>query len=274
MILKMLVENTAISSQFKKKHGLSIYVESLNNKLIFDLGSNNLFSKHAEKLNVDIQDINHVIISHGHLDHGGGLSDLLKLNQKANVYIHTLAFEPYYTKLLSRFKYYIGLDRSLKTSKQIIFTTKSHIINDHLQLFSDVNYTRGSSTVNDSLYTKNMNGFEVDDFSHEQNLIIKEDNKYILIAGCAHAGILNVIQKGEDICGQEFDYVISGMHLYNPISKKGEDVDTIKNLGQQLLTKKTTYYTCHCTGKKAYNQLKEIMGDKINYLSTGATLEL
>lgn len=62
-----------------------------------------------------------------------------------------------------------------------------------------------------------------DTFNHEQNLIINDEGKNILVAGCAHKGITNILSVGENICNESFDYVIGGFHLFNPVSKKYEN---------------------------------------------------
>ena len=73
----VLVENTSISKDYKSKHGLCLYIETKKHKLLFDLGSNSLFLENAVKLGVNITDIDSVIISHGHNDHGGALKKIM-----------------------------------------------------------------------------------------------------------------------------------------------------------------------------------------------------
>ena len=72
MIIKTLVENTALSSYYDCQHGLSFYVETSNHKILVDLGQNDMFYENAKKLDVSVEDVDTVIITHGHYDHGGG----------------------------------------------------------------------------------------------------------------------------------------------------------------------------------------------------------
>lgn len=83
-----LVENTSSSSEYRSEHGLCLYIETPKHKILFDLGQDKLFAENAAKMNIDISDIDTVIISHGHRDHGGGLNKFLELNTKAKN-IHT-----------------------------------------------------------------------------------------------------------------------------------------------------------------------------------------
>ncbi len=109
-------------------------------------------------------------------------------------------------------------------------------------------------------------------FEHEQNLIVRDNDKYILFAGCAHKGIINILNKAEILCGRELDYVVAGFHLFNPVSRKTEDINLIKSIADRLKRKTTKYYTCHCTGCKPYSILRSYMGNQIQYLSTGSSL--
>ena len=86
------------------------------------MGKTDLFLENAKKMNVDIEDIDLVIISHGHYDHGGGLKAFLEKNTKANIYIHKGAFDKYCSKKIDGQVKYIGLDDGLKDNNRIIFT--------------------------------------------------------------------------------------------------------------------------------------------------------
>ena len=94
-----LVENRTTSKEYKCKHGLSLYIETSNQKILFDMGPNNYYLQNAKKLDVKIEDVDLAVISHGHFDHGGGLGSFLKVNDKAKVYLSKKAFCKHYKKL-------------------------------------------------------------------------------------------------------------------------------------------------------------------------------
>ncbi|WP_294360774.1 MBL fold metallo-hydrolase, partial [uncultured Clostridium sp.] len=83
MIVTSLVDNIGYK-QYKGKHGLCFYIKTKKHNILFDVGPNNLYIKNAEKAGINISDIDIVVISHGHYDHGGGLQAFLKINKKAN----------------------------------------------------------------------------------------------------------------------------------------------------------------------------------------------
>jgi 7,8-dihydropterin-6-yl-methyl-4-(beta-D-ribofuranosyl)aminobenzene 5'-phosphate synthase len=273
MIIKTLVENTSIAEEFKSVHGLSLYIETKKHKLLFDLGPNGLFEENAKKMSVDLSEVDLVVISHGHYDHGGGLKDFLNINSKAKIYLNQKAFNKHYSNRPGGEKFYIGLDEGLLPNDRFIFTGDHLIIDDELELFSNIKGRRLTSSGNQDLLMERGALLVQDDFDHEQNLIIKEDSITLLVAGCAHNGIVNIIDHLNTVkSGSSLSYVIGGFHLYNPSAKKYEDPVHVSQIGEYLKNTDLRYYTCHCTGIEPYKNLKEIMGEKIQYLATGSQL--
>lgn len=273
MIIKTLVDNNSISENFKSEHGLSVYIETKGLKILFDTGASPLFLENANKLGVDISGIDILIISHGHYDHGGGIQTFLSKNQKAKVYIHLLAFEEYYSLRQNDNLEYIGLCKSLKGNNQIIFTEKKYNINNNIEIFSNVLQKAPLPISNQTLFKKEKNQIILDTFEHEQNLVIKENDKTLLLVGCAHNGIINILSHFNSLYGYMPDYVIGGFHLSSKTSGD-ESQESIENLAKYLLTTGATFYTGHCTGLGPYKILKTIMKDKVNYISAGSILKL
>lgn len=274
MIIKTLVEDTSVNSDLKAEHGLSLYIETRNHKILFDTGASDLFLKNAEKLNVDIASVDTVIISHGHYDHGGGLSSFLDKNCKAKVYIHNKAFEKHYSKRLNGNVEDIGIHSDIKGNSQIILVGENLFIDKELELFSNVTGRELFSSCNNSLFVELENGLINDTFDHEQNLIINENGKSVLIAGCAHNGIINIINHFKALKGASPEYVIGGFHLFNYGANKTEDLTIVSTIGNLLNQAPTVYYTGHCTGLEAFKTLKDVMKDKIQYLATGTVVEI
>ena len=105
-------------------------------------------------------------------------------------------------------------------------------------------------------------------------MIISESNYKTLFSGCAHNGIVNILNRAGDIAKQEMKYCISGFHLYDPLKRRTENINLIKDIANTFLCRNTTFYTCHCTGEEAYGILKGIADEKINYISTGQIIQL
>ncbi|MCL2312637.1 MAG: MBL fold metallo-hydrolase [Firmicutes bacterium] len=270
MKITVLVENTTKNPKLKQKHGLSLYIETNTNKILFDLGPDETYLYNAKQLGIDLTEIDTVILSHGHCDHGGALLGFLKFNDKAKIYVSKKAFEQYYIKVLFA-KVYVGLDRSLIGSERFILTDDTMQIDDELFLFSDVDgHFRTKS--NNVLLAKTQSGYVQDDFYHEQNLIVTEKDKAVLFSGCSHRGIANIVRtahKHQPL----IQAVFGGFHLYNPVAKTTEPVAVTHQLAKELSAYETVYYTGHCTGNKAFKIMQNIMGDKVQHLSTGSVFE-
>ncbi len=161
------------------------------------------------------------------------------------------------------------MDQEVLNSRQIVFTDEKMRIDEELLLFSSVKTDTYFSESNSMLFVKRQGYLVLDDFCHEQNLIITVEGKKTLISGCSHAGIVNIQGKAELIASDRMSTVIGGFHLYNPPTKKYESNVLIDGVANALKEKESDYYTCHCTGLKAYERMKFILGDKLHYLSTG-----
>jgi len=273
MLIKTLVENTAISKDFGSEHGLSLYIETKKHKILFDVGASELFLQNAKKLDVNIADVDFLVISHGHYDHGGGLKTFLKENTKAEVFLHRLAFEKYYAIRPNDELDFIGLDENLKQNKQIVLTSDRFFINSGIQVFSNIAQREPHPKSNGGLL-KEYKGQTIDDtFAHEQNLVVEEDGKTLLVTGCAHNGIINILEHFHTLKGRMPNYVIGGFHLSSR-SGGNEDFEIIDRIGKYLMGTKAKFYTCHCIGLEPYKRLKAAMDDSIYYLSAGSEITI
>jgi 7,8-dihydropterin-6-yl-methyl-4-(beta-D-ribofuranosyl)aminobenzene 5'-phosphate synthase len=274
MIIKTLSENTSVSEGFKSEHGLSLYIETEKHKLLFDLGASALFAENACKLDVDLAEVDLAVISHGHYDHGGGLRAFLHLNDKAKIFLNRKAFVRHYSNRPGGEKAYIGLDAGLIQNDRFIFTGDRFVIDDELELFSNVKGMRFYPSGNRDLLMELGTSLQPDDFAHEQNLVIREDGKIVLAAGCAHRGIVNIIDHMVNTRSCLPHHVIGGFHLHNSPAGRHEEPALIRQIGEHLKSTGAKYYTCHCTGIEPFKMLKEIMGDHIQYLATGSQLTI
>lgn len=271
MKITVLMENTCglQHKNLKIEHGLSLYIETENHKILFDTGQTDAFAKNAETLNRDLNQIDVAVLSHGHYDHGGGIRRFLELNSRAPVYMSCHAFEPHYSGLVKS----IGLDLELQNERQIVLTgdAKSYpqddvtVIDEELELYSCNAYEKRFEMNPYGLY-RVENGEKVpEDFRHEQYLLIKEKGKRILISGCSHKGILNIVDWFRP------DILIGGFH-FTKLDPDGEGQAALEEAAKVLKQYPTVYYTGHCTGQSQFAFLKERMGEQLHYLAAGDTI--
>ncbi len=256
-----LVENTTQNPTIETEHGLSLYIETDNHKILFDMGQTDMFARNAERLNIDISSVDIAVLSHGHYDHGGGIKKFLQLNNKAPVYISNHAFEPHY----SGTEKYIGLDTTLINNNRLIAVSDYFKVDSNLEIFSCNKKTKKHSTNSYGLNMVLNNTMIPDDFSHEQYLLIKENDKKILISGCSHKGILNIMDWFNP------DILIGGFHFMK-LEPLGNGEAELKKSAEILKSFNTTYYTCHCTGVEQFNYIKNSLDYQLKYLACGESI--
>lgn len=267
-----LMENTAAEKTFAAEHGLSLYIETKGRKILFDTGPSPSFLANAEKLGADIAGVDYLIISHGHNDHGGALAAFLEVNKKAQVFVQREAFKPHYS-LKNGCLHNIGLEESLLSRQQVKLVSSDREIADGIRVFSRVKTRVPRPRSNFGLKCGTENSLQDDLFEHEQNLIITEGDKRVLFTGCAHNGIVNIIEQFKENTGAAPSHVFGGFHLSSR-SGRGETPETIERMADYLLASGAICYTGHCTGAKAYRLLREKMGAAVFYLAAGTVFEI
>ena len=257
MKIIVLSENTARDGVLECEHGLSLYIEALGHRILFDMGGSDLFYKNAKKLGVNLSLVDFAVISHGHSDHGGGLESFLRINSHAPVYISPFAFEPHYNGQNK----YIGLDADLAKESRLVFVEKEEIIDTGLRIFN-TNGRKSNSPINAFGQMTIVNGeLKKEDYRHEQYLEICEGERKILISGCSHRGILNIMEW------EKPDVIIGGFHL-----SKITDNCILKDYAEKLSAYNTQYYTCHCTGTEQFKFMKQHI-NSLNYIACGDKIE-
>ncbi len=267
-----LLDNNSLNEELRSAHGLSLYIEHNNKKILFDIGPANEYLKNAEQLNIDISDIDCLIISHGHRDHAGKLKKFLKVNSKAKVYIAESAFEKYY-KVRRNIYIPIGL-KEPKKQDRFVFIDKDTKIEEGIHIFKDVKPVE--QIINDEglLRKDSEDMYVVDKFDHEIYLLLSSKDKNVLFTGCAHKGIEHIIDSIEEK-GVQITDVIGGFHFSQYDSSDLRQYMYLESFGKKIFNRNnTTCYTCHCVGDEAYLDLKQYMKDKLVRIKTGSEIKL
>lgn len=258
MKITSLLENTAARSDMDVEHGLSLYIECLGKKILFDMGETSAFARNAERLGIDLGDVDLAVLSHGHSDHGGGLSEFMRINKTAPIYVSRYAFLPHYNGRDE----YIGLDTSLAESDRLIYNDSEIKISDALSLDCCNDRERPVPFGTFGLTEKKKDLFIPDDFRHEQYLLIEEAGKRVLISGCSHKGILNLMDWFKP------DTLVGGFHFF-----KMELGESLERAAAALDGYGCDYFTCHCTGVEQFDFMKNHMR-RLNYLRCGDCVEI
>lgn len=270
MKIKILMENKAVREGFACDHGLCIYIETDKHRILMDAGPDRRFAENAVKMGVNIEDVDIVVLSHGHYDHAGGLTKFFSMNDRADVYAADGYDLPHYDENGA----YIGVEPALVGNPRIIQLDRDLILDEEVQLIG-FREKRLIETIN----TCDMTEGRIDSFrkvkiypevfSHEHYLLVKENDKKVLFSGCSHKGIVNIATWAQD----EFapTAIVGGFHL---MSVRPENYHVLDHIADKLLEFPMDYYTGHCTGSDQFSYLKERMGERLTYAASGAVFEI
>ena len=280
MKITTLVENyicEGMDKGLKAQHGLSLYIELEDKNILFDTGKDDLFFKNGELLEVDIEGVDYLVLSHAHYDHVGGLEKFLEINKKARIIMTKGAKEKVYSKRLGFYKS-IGIKKNIleKNIDRFIIIDGEFKLDGKISFLMNAYHEGKPLKGNGHLYKKAGESYILDDFTHELIMVIEEEkDKLVVFTGCSHSGILNMVKSVESRYPKgKIEGLIGGFHLQNNITKKlGEPKERVINIGEKL--KKIPHiYTGHCTGKEGFEVLKTVLGANISEFHTGKIFEI
>lgn len=261
MRFKFLMENKTDGPGCLAEHGLSVYIEAQGRKLLFDTGPSPLFAQNARAMNVDLEQVEAVIISHGHYDHTGGVPKFCEINKIAPIYIHKGAFYETYGMKHGEMEQ----ERSL-VDPRIIRTDGATWLSENIAVSGTIPVEGASIT--EPFYRKLADGtYEPDPMDHEQILVIREPEGLYVFSGCSHRGVLPAVRYARELFqGEGIAALIAGMHLYKA------DADARKKVVDSLIAEDMDLVMpVHCTGINAICDLKAALGEKCVVATAGSS---
>jgi len=282
MRIVTLVENTRAEGRedLAPEHGLSLYIERDDQRILFDTGATQAFFQNAERLDVDIAGVDAAVISHHHFDHGGGLPYFLEANHEARVYLCKCEEGDYTFRGFGIMQKHIGLDTELfqKHPDRFEFVEGFTEILPGVFILTDIGKRYPLPKGNRRLFVERAGVRSLDSFDHELVMAVKEETGLVVFTGCAHSGILNMIDTVvRRFPGVPIKAVLGGFHLVGipVLNTMAGSRREVADIGREMLKyPMDSVYTGHCTGMKAYRILKRVMGERLQYLPTGSTVVL
>jgi 7,8-dihydropterin-6-yl-methyl-4-(beta-D-ribofuranosyl)aminobenzene 5'-phosphate synthase len=274
MRITTLVENSLHPEQdaLKAEHGLSFYVEHNGHTFLSDVGASGAFADNARLLGIDLTRVEALAITHHHYDHGGGLERFFQENHEAQAYLRRSPTSNFVAKTALKPARYIGLDQTAmdQNADRLDYLDENREILPGIHLLITIPQIYTKPGGDKRLRVKFGHKTRPDLFEHELVTVLGDENGLVLLTGCAHNGVLNMIEAVKIALPElPIRAVIGGFHLGH------EKEATVQEIGVALLDRQIqAIYTGHCTGDTAVAVLKSVLGDRLHKLYTGMVLEL
>jgi 7,8-dihydropterin-6-yl-methyl-4-(beta-D-ribofuranosyl)aminobenzene 5'-phosphate synthase len=275
--LTVLIDNnTLIDRYFLGEPGVSYLIEDEGKKVLFDLGYSDAFITNAQRLSIDLLDVDFVVLSHSHLDHTWGLIPLVRLyterifeGQKAKkpaLVTHPLTLSSRKFGDLSEIGSLLAEDKlsgyfHLNLSREPVYLTERLMFLGEIERTNDFETAKPIGKILES-------GLEKDDFLFDDSaLVYKSPEGLVIITGCSHAGICNIVEYARKVCGdQRVVDIVGGFHLLNPSEEQlQKTIAYMKSLRPALV------HACHCTDLSSKIALSGVVD--IKEVGVGLTLE-
>lgn len=261
-----LMENLVYGQGLVAEHGLSVYIETANRKMLFDTGQSGIFIQNAKALGIAIEDIDSVVLSHGHYDHTGGLYPFLDVNKKAKVYARRELFDPKYRSN----KTFIGTPKNEELLKdRLVYVDEVNELDEGVFIMPNIPIKHPIDKHFDGLLKLKDNEIVPDEFDDELFLALVFNNRVNIISACSHRGITNICEAATQHFNPRVGLILGGFHLKNCTT---EQYIHITHYLRTLQPK--SLGVCHCTGIEKYADLQRECEVPIFYNYTGLTTEL
>ncbi|MBP7461133.1 MAG: MBL fold metallo-hydrolase [Candidatus Delongbacteria bacterium] len=257
----ILVDNHA-SSPLQAEHGFSILIRYEGNKILFDTGQEAIIHN-AEYLQERLDDIRHLVISHGHYDHTGAIHQLLSFSPQLHIWANPAITQPHYNHKEDQI-YDIGIpepDRQALSHfppEQFYSVEGKLYLNPRIGICSPIPRNHPLEDTG-GLFHHDPEGMTCDQIEEESALWLETPEGLIIVTGCCHAGFINTCEHIRRLTGiRKIQCVIGGFHLISAGPAR------IRETGAYIIdTDIREIVACHCTGDEAAMALKEIIHSRL-----------
>ncbi len=268
----VLIDNTP-ADNLQSEHGLSLWLEFGDKRVLFDTGQSDMILKNAKVLGINLASADAIVISHGHYDHTGGLTAVLDIASHATLYLHPEAMKPKYSQKDKNIRM-IGMPDSAKeaihalaNNGKVVWTEMPTeifpglFVTSRIPRNTDFEDSGGNFFIHQSCQ-------KADELSDDQALYFQTKQGLVILFGCAHAGVVNTLDYVTKMTSQKAVYaIIGGIHLVNASSTRIER--TIEAFEKYEIQK---IIPLHCTGQKAKENIRAALGDKCVFLDGGGRI--
>ena len=268
--ITVLIDNKTSQSDLNAEHGLSLWIEYGEKRILFDTGQSDTLIRNAEKLSIHLAQTDAIVISHGHYDHTGGLKTVLDIAAKAKIYLHPAAIATKFSRKNTVAKS-IGMSDSAKQaiqSRNVIWTVTPAWLFPAMAVTGQVPRVNDYEDVGGEFFL-DENCQRADELLDDQTLFIESAKGLIVVFGCAHSGVVNTLRYVAELTSQSHIYaIIGGTHLLNAFPDRIER--TIKEIKRYEVQQ---VCPAHCTGGEAVAKFYDIFKERCSECVAGKHYE-
>jgi 7,8-dihydropterin-6-yl-methyl-4-(beta-D-ribofuranosyl)aminobenzene 5'-phosphate synthase len=258
LTLTVLVDNTTLSDHdYCGEAGLSFLLETAGKKILFDTGLSGLFLTNAEKMGISLRDLDFLVLSHGHIDHTGGLATL------ARHLAHAVAGgkQPRVPQLIAHPRCFWQKEKDGRKNGSAVseeearrqfmvnLSDKPVWITNDLVFLGEIprRFAFEQGDPGKRVIHRPDGKCEPDRLLDDSALAFRSPEGLVIITGCSHTGICNITEYAREVCGeQKVRDIIGGFHLFRPEPERMNQTGVY--LGSLCLK---GLHACHCTSLMA-----------------------
>ena len=270
--VSLLSENTAGGHGIQGEHGLAFWIECAGQRILFDTGQGLVLSENAAVMNVDLAIVDAIVLSHGHYDHTGGLAQVLAAARRPlPVYTHPGALAAKYRATDAGVRA-IGMPDACRRAVQgiaarLVPTAAAATIAAGIRTTGEIPRIHPEEAP-DERFCLDAEGRVADPVADDQALMLETTAGIVLLLGCAHAGLINTLDRVRDLtAGAPVRAVVGGMHLRSATPERL--AWTIRELRRFDIA---SLYPMHCTGFAATAALWQALPGRVQSAGAGAAL--
>ena len=275
MKVHVLVDNNSlIDRYFLAEPGFSVLIEEGDCRILFDTGYSDIFIRNSQKMGLDLSHLDYLALSHSHMDHTWGLDPLIRYYNELN--IERLSYSK--PTLIAHSQTFISVvdedfgelgsllsKEKLAKHFQLKLTDKPLWLTERLVFLGQI---PRKNAFESNLKFGKKDGSDEDDWVIEDSaLAYKSENGLVIITGCSHAGICNIIEYAREVCGEtRIHDVLGGLHLQKPQERQLQGtLSYVKKLGMKQM------HACHCTDLESKIAISKVVD--IKEVGVGLSLE-